>query len=180
MKKFLIISLILVTLLGLTGYGLYHFYFSYMVAEAITTESLPIYIPKGIQRKLDEMRKPVNKGAEEIVVKMHEGDIPVEKIIKAIDETTEEQAYAMLDELNKTPIKNANQVFDIGKKHFPVDFDAEILRKPFTDHIDMKLIRRAIRYGNINKRTKDIDIETAKAIAKKIFLEKEKKYNSVK
>ena len=38
----------------------------------------------------------------------------------------------------------------------------------------MKQIRNAIAYANLNRKSNDVDITTAKAILKKIIIEKEK------
>jgi hypothetical protein len=174
MKKVIITSLIIFVALGIMAYGFYQFLFPQMVAHAIVSDDSPPYIPKRILNYIDDFRVPINKSSEDIVREIHRAGIPMKKILSAIDETTEEQAYIILDELNQAHIKNTNQVFDIIKKHFDTGFDAEVFRKPFIENVDMKTVRTGMKYANINRKTKDVDAETARAIIKQVLIRKEK------
>jgi hypothetical protein len=176
MKKAITFSIAFLAVAAICAYIAFQFYLPALMADAIVADDVPTYIPRRIQNRIEGLRKPLNKGSEEVVRKMHQANIPVEKMVEIIDNTTEEQAYALLDELNQQNITSPHQVFDIGKKYFPADFDTEMFRETFVTHMDMRLIRKGIKYGNINRKTKDVDFDIAKAIAKKIILEKEQEY----
>jgi hypothetical protein len=174
MRKFLIVLLLIIAMVAMGSYIFYKVYFPGVVAEAIASAETPGYLPKFLQKKIKAVSTPVNAGAEDVIKQIHLSQISIDKILAMIDNTTEKQAYLFLDELNQSELKNTDQVFDIAKKHFPADFDVEILRKPFNENVNLKMIEKGISFANNNRKLKDIDIETAKAIAKKILLEKEK------
>lgn len=178
MKKLFIVIVVLAALAFAGGYYWYKNHFPDMVAEAMVANELPPYVPKYIQVKIEEFRKPVNAGTEKMIVEMHRQDIPLEKVMETIDNTSEEQTYAFLDELSNTDLTSTDQVFEIGKKYFPADYNVEAFRKPFNENVDLGTIRKGLRYANTNRRTNDISIPTLKAIAKKILLEKEKEYQT--
>jgi hypothetical protein len=178
MKKLFIGLLVLLTLIAIGGFVVYKFYMADLIADAIITkEDVPAFVPEKIKSKIDKYRTPINYGAEETIKKMHESHITLEHLLKAIDEAPEDQAYALLEELNATKIRSSNQVFDMVKERFPVDFDVEVFRKPFIEKVDVKTIRKGIAY--MNQHAESMDVEMAKSVAKKILLQKEKEYNKV-
>ncbi|MFZ6011972.1 MAG: hypothetical protein ACOYXT_16640 [Bacteroidota bacterium] len=178
MKKLIWCIIFLGALAG-GGYLWYQSYLPQMVAEAIVSEQTPAYLPEPVKIKIEKLRKPVNDGAESIIKKMHQSKITLDQVFKAIDNAPEEEAYNMLDELNATPITSPDQVFDMAKKRFPVDFDVEVFREPFREKVDLKLIKKSIRYANIYRENEKIDAATARSIVKKILLQKEKEFNKI-
>jgi hypothetical protein len=177
MKKKFLVALVLLALLSFGGYHLfYKTLVTGMIADAVTADSLPDYIPKRIQSRIQGISKPINKGAEAMLKQMHTSDIPVEEMLSVIDATSDEQVYALVDELNSVRPRTTDEVFTIAKRHISAGFDAEVFRKPFNDHITMQQIRKALFYADQNRKTHDLDFATAKAIVKKILLEKEKEY----
>lgn len=177
MKRFLFIIIILGLLIWAGSYLFYRYYFPSLVAEALVAEQSPSYIPRRLMNKVDELRKPVNKGADEIILEMKKNDIPLEDVVEVIENTSEDEAYEFLMDLNESNPKTPDEVFDIAKKHIDADFDIEVFRKPFVENVNMKAIRRAMSYANTNQRTKDLDIVTGRAIARQILMEK---YEQVK
>jgi hypothetical protein len=178
MKKLFISLLIVATLLGIAGFVVYKFYMADLIADAVVSnEDVPAFVPEKIKTKINKYKTPINYGAEEVIKKMHDSKITIEQILKAIDEVPEEQAYSMLEELKTTKIRSSDQVFDMAKKHFPVDFDVEVFRKPFNEKADIGTLRKGISY--IKEHQESMDIEMAKAVAKKILLQKEKEYNKI-
>ena len=173
MKK-IFASLLILAVLGAGGYLLYRSVVPQIIARAVVADSLPGYIPKRLQTKVDAIRMPLNKGAEAMLRKMHSSDIPVDQVLEVVDNISEKEAYAFLDDLNASRPASTNEVFDLAKKHFSADFDLEVFREPFNKHFEMKQINNGIAYANLNRRSNDVDIATAKAILKKIILEKEK------
>ena len=173
MRK-LILSLIVVMLIvSIGGYYLYRNHFTDMIAQAVVAESLPAYMPKRMQKRIQAIGEPINKGAEAILQEMQASDIPMEEMLSVIDNTTEEQAYNLLDELNSREPKSVNEVFSIAKKHISADFDIEIFRQPFNEHLNMKQIQKGLRHANQNRKMQALDFTTAKIILRKILLEKE-------
>ena len=173
MKKVVLILLILASV-GAGVYVLYRNVVPKMIAQAVVSDSLPGYIPKRLKTRVEAIKTPINKGADAMIQTMHKSNIPVETILETVDNVTEEQAYAFLDEVNEIQPSSTNEVFDLAKKHFPAEFDPEPFRQPFNQHFSMKQIRNGLAYANMNRRSNDVDISTAKAILKKIIIEKEK------
>ena len=174
MKKIIIAAAIVIAVLGTGGYLLYRSYMTDIIARAVVSDSLPPYIPKRLQTRIEIIRKPLNKGTEAMLQKMHASRIPLDRVLEAVDKTTEDDANAFLDELNNTQLLNSDQVFDIAKKHFPADFDVEVFRGPFKEHFQMNQIRGAIALANKNRKEKNIDIKWAREILKKIIADKDR------
>ena len=172
--KNVVLTLLIVSILCAGAYALYRTIMPKVIAEAVVADSLPDYIPKRLQTRVEAIKTPINKGAEAMIQTMHESRIPLGKVLETVDNITEEQAYAFLDEVNKMRPATANEVFDLAKKHFPAEFDPEVFREPFNQHFKIKQIRNALAYANMNRTSNDVDITTAKAILKKIIIEKEK------
>ena len=107
---------------------------------------------------------------------MHKSGVTMDQILKAIDDAQEEQAFAFLDELNESQVDSSDQVFSLAKKHFPVDFNVEIFRKPFNENVSIAHIRKGIHYANIYKEKEEFDVSTAKSIVKRILLQKEDEF----
>lgn len=174
MKRTVFPAIIIVSLVTAGGYYLYRTFAPAIIADAVVSESLPAYIPKRFQTRVESIKRPLNKGAEAMLEKMHESRIPLDQVLQAIDDVSEEEVYTFLDALNKAKPSNTDEVFDIAKKHFHTDFDPEVFREPFNRYFDMRQIRNGIAYANLNRRSNDVDITTGKAILKKIIIEKEK------
>jgi hypothetical protein len=174
MRKLFLVIIVIGIIVWVGGYLAYTFYFPKVVAQAIVSENKPTYLPKRLLNKIEEVRGPVNKSTENFIVELKKADIPMTKVYDAIENTTEEQAYQMLDELNDSRITEPNQAFDIFKKHIHTDFDLEPFRASFNQNVDPKMIRRIIKYANMNRSMNEVDIPTAKAIAIQLLREKEK------
>lgn len=173
MKKLLISLLIL----AIVGGGIYIGYREMMpalIAEATVSQSLSAYIPKRLKTRLEAIKNPFNEGAEAMIRKMHASEVPLDNVLRSIDNITEEQAYAFLDEANATKPANTDEIFSLAKKHFPAEFDVEVFRESFNEHVEMKQIRNAFVYANMNRKSNDVEFATAKAILKKLIIEKEK------
>jgi hypothetical protein len=174
MKRFLLVIIIL----GLLAWGgIYIFYRVYLpdlVAKAIVSEETPQYIPRRIMNRVDELRAPVNKGADEMILEMKKNDIELTDVVEVIESTSEDEAYEFLQDLNASKPTTPDEVFDIAKQHIEADFDLEVFRKPFVENVSMASIQKAMRYANTNQKTKDLDIVTGRAIARQILIEKYK------
>lgn len=162
-------------LVGLAAYVGYKVYFPQIIAESLTNETLAL-VPDNIENRMQKIRKPVNEGAVVVVEAAHKSGVTMDQILKAIDETKEEQAYAFLDELNNSDIESPDQVFNMAKRHFPVDFNVEIFRKPFNDKVSIATIRKGVRYANMYKSKEEFDATTAKSVLKQILLQKEEEF----
>lgn len=176
MKKAIIYLLLLAGLL-VAGYLVYRSEVPDMVAKAVVSDSLPPYIPKRIQSRIQQISVPLNEGTEAVILEMRTQGIPTKKLMVTIDQTSEDDVNRFLDELNQQEPDNIHQVFDIAKKHIDTDFDPEVLREAFTDHVNMKQVQKVMKYAHDNRQTHDLNFETTKAILKKIILEKEKELN---
>ena len=174
MKRTIISAILVIALLVVGGYLLYRTLMPQFIAEAMISNSPPGYIPKRLQNRVESLKIPLNKGTEAMLEKMHAADIPLSQLLHAVDNISEGQAYAFLDDLNETKPLNTNEIFDIAKKHFSRDFDLEVFRDPFTRYFQMKQVKYAIAFANLNRKSNDVDISTAKEILKEILIEKDK------
>jgi hypothetical protein len=180
MKRFLLISLLILVCVTAGGYYLYRAMMPEIIAEAMVSDDLPEYIPRRLQTRVEAMRKPINKGTEAMIESMHDSELPMQKVLEAVDNITEDQAYAFLDEFSASNPSSTDEIFNLAKKHFPTDFNPEIFREPIKKHFEFGQIKGAIDYASFNRSSHDIDIATAKAIFKKIITEKEKEVLSEK
>lgn len=176
MKRFLLAVIILGLFVWAGIYIFYRVFLPDLVAKAIVSEQTPAYIPRRLMNRVDELRAPVNKGADEMIKEMKRNEIPLDEVVDVIESTSEDEAYAFLQHLNESNPTTPDQVFDIAKEHLKADFDIEVFRKPFVENVSMASIKKAMRYANTNQKTKDLDIVTGRAIAKQILIEK---YNQV-
>lgn len=176
MKKTLFLLAFLLSL-GLLAFVGYKYYLPHVVAKAVTSNDEHIFLPEDVKLKINKIKEPVNNKAAEVIKTIHKSGLTLQQILDAIDDIEEEQALAFLDELNNTELKSTDQIFNIAKKHFPVDFDVEVLRKPFSEKVKLRTIEKAITRGNKLRETNEVDFETLKSIAKKILLQKEEEFN---
>lgn len=174
MKKIILVIIVVGGIIWVGGYIAYTFFLPKVVAQAIVSENRPNYLPKRLLNKIEEVRGPINKSTENFIIELKKADIPMTEVYDAIENTSEEQAYQMLDELNDSRITDPNQAFDIFKKHIHTDFELEPFRATFNQNVDPNMIRRLIKYANMNRSMNEIDIPTAKAIAIQLLKEKEK------
>ncbi len=172
MRKFLLGSVLIVIAVIIGGYIFYKSYLPNMIADAIVMNETPAYIPKRIMNRVDEIRGPINKSAEGIIRELDRHEIGIDAALKAVEKTTEDDVNAVWQQFNEEKPTTGDEVFDIIKPHIHSDFDVELLRKPFVQNFDLNGFRRAMNYAAINKTTRDVDIETTRAIARQILLKK--------
>jgi hypothetical protein len=168
-------------IIGVAGgsYLAYKIYMPDVIAVAITSNELPSYLPETIKKKVKKIKKPVNDGANAIISTMHKSNVTLAQVLEAIDNVSEEEAHAMLDSLNTIQIQNTEQVFNMAKRQFPVDFDVEVFRKPYKEKVNMRLIKKGIAYANRYKGNEEMDFESARSILKSILINKEKEFNKI-
>ena len=176
MKKFLIWIIGLFVVFAAAGLIFYKFYLPGMVADAIVEDQTPAYVPKFVEVRIKKYKAPLNKSAGDVIHEIHESNVSLEQVLKAIDQTEPEQVYAALAELDNSNVKTTDQVFDISKKYINADFNVEILRKPFNENVNMAMVKRAMGYAEGHRNDDSIDPEMAKAVAKKLLIQKEKEY----
>jgi hypothetical protein len=176
MKKLIVWTIVIIMLIGIGGFVFYRYYLPDMVVSAMVEDDLPAFVPERVKAKIEKIKVPVNKGAEAVIAQIHTSDVTLEQIFKAIDQTDEEQVNTALDELQETKITNTDQAFNLFKKHFRADFDVEIFREPFNKNVDMAMIKKARGYAESYRNDEAMDTEMAKAVIKKILLQKEKEY----
>ncbi len=158
---------------------IYKFFLPSILAKTLSAEQLPSYVPQRIKAKIEKVNKPLNETARNVISTIHSSGITIDQLMRAIDGAEEEQAYAMLDELNKTKITSVDQPFDMAKRYFPVDFDVEVFREAYRKKATIPLIEKAILYANKYKNEKLMDAQTAKETAKKILRTKEAEFNRI-
>lgn len=177
-KKQLIILIILLFAGILIGYKVYKLYAPELIANALLGDDEPSILPKKVVEKLKKIKAPTNQISEEIIRSIHTSNITIEQILTALDGVTEEKASELLDDINSLDeITSPDQIFDLTKQHFQVEFDVELLREPFRSKIDINLLRQVIKKANQYRNNNIIDFESAKIIIKRILIEKEEEFN---
>jgi cellobiose-specific phosphotransferase system component IIA len=179
MKKLLYGLIIAILVITLSGAIVYKFFLPTIIAKTMASRELPDFIPERVKTKIESVKRPLNENAQTVISTIHKSGITFDQIMIAIDEAKEEQAYAMLEELNRTKITSVDQVFDMGKKYFPVDFDVEVFRAAYRQKASLPLIEKAIQYANNYKNEKLMDTQTAKEIVKQILKTKEDEFNKI-
>ncbi|MFT4739241.1 MAG: hypothetical protein ACI83B_000271 [Sediminicola sp.] len=175
MKKIIIVLSVLL-LLGLLGYGFYHFYYPKLIAEAIVNDKYDKIIPKKYQPKFKVFKDSVNSKVDQLVEVAGINHMSFENLLEGIDEVQEEEVRAALAELKRTKITKVEQVFDIGMKHIHINsFDPEVLRDVFIKNVQLKHIKKGLKYIEQHELQESMSPETAKAIIKQILLQKKEK-----
>jgi hypothetical protein len=178
MTKKIVTLLAAFTTIGLISYIVYKQYAPAIIAHELLKETEPVFLPKKIVEKIKKIKVQTNQLSTDVIKDIHKSNITLDQILKALDEVTEDKANLLLDEINGLGvIKSSDQIFDLTKKHFPVDFDVEPLREPFRNKADVRLLQKAVQKANEYRDNSLIDFESAKAIAKRILIEKEKEFN---
>jgi hypothetical protein len=175
MKKFLIWVIGLVVVFTAGGIIFYRFFLPDIVASAIAGENTPGYVPQFVEARMRKYKAPLNKSAADVIREAHGSNVTLEQLLAAVDRTKPKEVYAALAELQEAKVKNTNQVFDIAKRHVDADFDVEVLRKPFNENVDMEMVKRALGYTEGHQED-EVDPEMAKAVIKKLLIQKEKEY----
>jgi hypothetical protein len=147
-----------------------------VVANAMVEEEVPAFIPSAVKQKIEKYKVPLNDAAGDVVSELHKSNVDLEQVLKAIDENSDKEFYAAIDELNSAELKNSDQAFDILKKHFKTDFDMELLRNAFTKNVDVKTIRKNLKQINEYRDQQLMDPEVAKEVIKKVLIEKEEEF----
>jgi hypothetical protein len=176
MRKIVAWFVALLVLMAIGTAVFYKFYLPQVLAAAIVKEEDQAYIPMFVKAKIKEYKKPVNKGAEDVIREMHRSNVTLQQILETIDRTEPEQVDALLSELEDTRIVSTDQVFDIGKKYIAADFDLEVLRRPFTENVDTSMIKKGLRKAEYHREEAMMDPAMAKAVVKQILIQKEKEF----
>lgn len=177
MIKKIVIVFIAFTSLALISYVVYKQYAPAIIANELLKETEPIFLPKKITEKIKVVKIQTNQLSTDVIKDIHKSNITLDQILKALDEVTEDEANALLDEINALgEIKSSDQIFDLTKKRFPVEFDVEPLREPFRKKANVPLLKKALLKANQYRDNDLIDFESAKSIARRILIEKEKEF----
>jgi hypothetical protein len=176
MKKFLLWVVGLGVLFAAAALIFYRFYLPGVVADALTEQETPSYVPKFVEARMNKIKAPLNKGATDVIKEIHKSNVTLEQLLAAVDNTEPEQVRFAFEEINRSKVKNTNDVFDIAKKYVQADFDVEVLRKPFNENVDMSMVKRGLGYLEGHSNDDAMDPEMAKAVIRQVLIQKEKEY----
>lgn len=180
MKKILLSATLLIAILSIVGYSLNRDYLTDLAARAFVSESVHDLIPRRILGRMNAITKPIGHGTEAFLQEMHNAGITIDQIIAVVDNTSEQEAYELLDAINAAKPKTTDDVFNIMQEHLTTGFDSEVFRQAFNNHVTMKQVQKALFYANQNRKTHDVEFPTAKAIMKQLLLEKERAIKELK
>jgi hypothetical protein len=180
MVKKLVILLIILTSFALVGYIAFKRYAPAMIANQLLKETEPAFLPKEIKEKIRKVKAQTKQLSMDVIYDIHRSNITLDQLLKSLDQVTEEEAYLLLDDINKLgKIRSSDQVFDLAKMHFPVEYDVEPLREPFRKKADVYTLERVIQKANEYRDNELIDFESAKSVIKRILIEREKEFNKI-
>ena len=166
------------TILCVGAFIFYKMYLPTFIADAITKPETPDYLPAFVQQNMKRYKAPINDGATTIIEELHERNIPVSEVIKALDETSEEDIQQALSELKAVNVKTTDQAFDIITSHVKGDIDLEPLREPFKKNVDVKTIQTILKDKNFTQYQDLLDPSTIKNVAKEVLIQKEAAYRA--
>jgi hypothetical protein len=176
MKKLVLSLLSISILIGIT-YIIYRMYVPQLIAKSVVSDDVPDFLPPKVKRRIERIKKPLNNGAATVITTLHNSNIPLEKVLKAIDNTEEEKIIAMVNHLSTSKITSADQAFTIAKSYIQADFDMEVFREPFTQQVDVTVLRQALKQARSTEpHAAQPDVATVKLILKQLLVEKEKEF----
>jgi hypothetical protein len=173
-KRWLIISAITLAALVGAAFLLYKPVVVYTVSHAIADSSstAPVYLGS-YGKKIQKIKKPINKASEQVIYKLDSLHIPFEVFLQTIDNVDKKEILKTLAEIEKQKPTTSGQIFDITKKNITVTaFDVEAFRKPFVKYATMPRIQKALHYINENRLAEELDITVSREIIKNILIQK--------
>jgi hypothetical protein len=180
LKKILVALFVILTIIALTTFYFYKFYLPELVANVVTgQQSTPDFIPEATRKKIEEIKTPVNKGAESFVREIHKAEVPFNQVILTVEGLSEDQASSLVDQVRNLKAQNPDELFDIIKVNVNPDYDIEPLRKSFNQKVNAKTIKTSIAYYEYYRNEKLYDFETVKSILINVLRQKEEDYQSI-
>ncbi len=168
------IALLLVVVVS--AYFIYQHFLPKFIARAVVSSELSSYMPEKYKSTIESLEDSINSKAENVIRITAAYDVSFELLLNAVDEVKESDVRAAFKELDTIKITNVEQVFDIGKKHIKIDsFDPEILREAFLKNVEIKHVKKGMRYVKNHDLLNTLDSETARNIVKQILIQKKEK-----
>jgi len=176
-KKGLVIILIII-FLGV-GIGLlYKVFIPTYVAEVLTRDTLPSYLPEKYKNRVEEIQKPLNKYSDEVFKITDSLDLSLELILRIIDHVNPDDVLKVYASLENKNIVDSEEVFNVIAENIVIEeIDIRLYKDIFLKHATPSRINRALRYAEKHELVVNLAPATAKKLAKQIAI---KHYNKVK
>lgn len=173
-KLLLIISVVTVLMLG--SVLLYNFFIPSYIAEVITSDTTPSYLPEKYKIQIERINKPLNKYSEEAFKITDSLNLSLALILRIIDNINPDDVMKVYDQLEYKNVENSNEVFELIREHIEInEVDISLYRSVFIKYATPARINRALRYAETHELVANLAPSTAKQIARQIVIKHYKK-----
>ncbi|MEQ1587499.1 MAG: hypothetical protein ABL895_16560 [Cyclobacteriaceae bacterium] len=174
------LSIILaIVILGVgTGLLFYKVFIPSYVADVITRDTLPSYIPEKYKNQVERIQKPLNKYSEEVFRITDSLDLSLELVLKIIDNVNPDDVLKVYSSLENKTVDNSEDVFQLIFENIEIrEIDISLYKGIFLKYATPARINRAMRYAEKHELVVNLAPSTAKKIAKQMVI---KHYNKEK
>jgi hypothetical protein len=141
------------------------------LADVLTSETAPAFLPEKYKIQIQKINKPINKYSNEIFKVTDSLNLSLEQILKIIDSIKPEDAINIYNKLENRNIEDSEEVFNLIKENIEIDeIDFSLYKGFFLKHVTPSRINRALRYAETHELVANLAPETAKKIAKQIAI----------
>ena len=169
-KKKLLIFALIIAVLGLVLFAGYRFYLPTMIAETLTSDHAPLFVPDAMQEEVAKLKTSVDREIKKLPVFLKQYNIEYKDLITIIDRARPRDLMSAYREIASTRITSTNQVFNIGKKHIKIKgYDLEVFRRPFNQKLTVEDIEKGLLKIQKNQSLTAMSIPVAKETLKKVL-----------
>lgn len=170
-----------IILLGVGAGLLYKIYIPSFVADVITRDTLPSYVPEKYKNQVEEIQKPLKKYSDEVFKITDSLDLSLELILKIIDNVNPDDVLEVYASLENKNIVNSEEVFNVISENIVIEeIDIRLYKDIFLKHATPSRINRTLRYAEKHELVVNLAPATAKKIAKQIVIKHYKKVKITK
>lgn len=180
MKKLLIVVFVFL-IVASSGYYLVKTYWfpKYVAHMIVMDEDVPDYLPQKVQKGIVKAKKKVNPLVGAILSESYKGGLTLEELLDFVENTDEELVFTLADSVSGLHSFDANQVFDLANDILKPQFNTEVLRDAFNQHVSEEMIKVVIMHYKANREELQSSPEIGRQIIKQILIEKDKQIKAV-
>jgi hypothetical protein len=178
MIKRLIVITSIVACLCLVGIVTYRLFLPTYLADLVTQDTPPSYIPEKYKKQIERIQKPMVKYSNEAFKITDSLNLSLEKVLEVIDELNSKEVMEVYYHFENKTVENNLEVFNVieDKIHL-TSIDISLYKQIFIKNATPARINRVLRYAEKNDLASSLAPQTAKRIAKELAI---KHYNKGK
>jgi hypothetical protein len=180
MKKILIWLLVIVIVFGIGTFAFYELYLPTLIAKSLS-EDKPVsdLIPENQRAQIEQLKKPLNKNVANIIAKIHKSNIPVEMLVSAVENVSQQDVDNLAEEIQNNPTITPNDLNVLIQQRFAPGIDLASLEQ-ITSGIKPQDLQRAVKKYQSYREKQPFDFKLAKSVIIKMIEEKEQQYQQQK